>query len=349
MIGGGPAGAAAALTLAKLGVRTAVLESKARPVWKIGETLAPESRQVLQSLGVWEAFLENGHRPSWGASSAWGSEELAEKELIFNPHGSAWQLDRARFESLLQEKAIGAGAEIQRGAAVSSLRRDGEQWEIHTETGRMRARWLIDASGRASVVARHLGLRRLALDQLVSIYTVASAEGDEDSRTLVEAGASGWWYSALMPGGRRTIAWQTDADLLAGEDWRETAWLSRQIEAAHHLRSLLEHHRYSFPDRPRLTSAQSARIEPASGSFWIAVGDAAQSFDPLSGQGLFHALASGHRAAKELVEASPNGGSLRAYAGWLEQTWNRFVSGRKTFYQAERRWPDEPFWRRRQG
>jgi 2-polyprenyl-6-methoxyphenol hydroxylase-like FAD-dependent oxidoreductase len=98
VIGGGPAGAAAAMTLAKLGLRTTLLESRVAPVWKIGETLAPESRQILLALGVWNQFEKGGHLPSVGNCSVWGSDDILFKDFIFNRHGCAFQLDRARFE-----------------------------------------------------------------------------------------------------------------------------------------------------------------------------------------------------------------------------------------------------------
>lgn len=349
VIGGGPAGAAAALMLGRLGLRATILEGKPAPVWKIGETLAPESRQVLQSLGVWDAFLEDGHLPSWGSFSVWGGEAQTERDFIFNPHGCGWQLDRARFETLLQERAEAAGAEIRRGAAVSALERRGEAWELIAGKHRLRARWLIDASGRACVVARRLGQQRVALDQLVSVYAMAIAaeRRDADSRTFVEARPTGWWYSALMPGDRRTVAWQTDGDFVSAGHWREPAWFHQQIQETRRLKDLLHEHRYSFSQAPRLTSAQSARIEPACGEFWLAVGDAAQSFDPLSGQGIFHALLSGHHAAKAIVDGWSGDGDVPGYAGWLDLLWTRFLTARKAFYGAERRWPDEAFWLRR--
>ena len=95
VIGGGPAGAVAAFELASNGLKTILLESEISPAPKIGETLPPEARSVLQSLGLWEAFLDDGHLASVGICSAWNSAALAERDFIFNPYGCGWQLDRA--------------------------------------------------------------------------------------------------------------------------------------------------------------------------------------------------------------------------------------------------------------
>lgn len=350
VIGAGPAGAATALNLAALGVHCVVIESKPEPVWKIGETLAPESRQVLQSLAVWDDFVRQGHLPSWGAFSSWGRDGLMEKDFIFNPHGCGWQLDRQRFETFLQVKAQAAGASLWQGSPVTALQRDGDAWQLTVDKRTLRAQWLVDASGRASIVARQLGSRRLVLDQFVSIHAIASAThpGDEDARTYVEARPSGWWYSALMPGHRRTVAWQTDADLLPPKHRHDPLWLWKLAQEAPGLKGILDEHGYHFSGVPRLTSAQSARIAPACGQGWLAVGDAAQAYDPLTGQGLLHALRSGQRAATVLAENWPCKGEATAgYAQWLEDLWNRYLNGRKLTYQAEDRWIEDPFWKRR--
>ena len=72
------------------------------------------------------------------------------------------------------------------------------------------------------------------------------------------------------------------------------------------------------------------------------------SFDPLSSQGLFHALYTGRRAADAARRAlAGEADALAAYADELEPVWGAYRFHRAAFYGAERRWPDAPFWRRR--
>jgi flavin-dependent dehydrogenase len=351
VIGGGPAGTLTALTLARLGVQVAVVERHANPVWKIGETLAPESTPFLHRVGISSATLrDEGHLPSPGNCSAWGSNHLACKDFISNPHGDGWQLDRVRFETMLQNLAEAAGATMLRACQAHEFVRDRNHWELNLGDQQLRARWLVDASGRRAVVARRLGISRSALDQLVSVYTTHSSENetDLDARTYIEACQKGWWYTARMPGGRRTVAFQTDADLLPGQEWRSPSWFLEQIRKTNHIGALLERHAYSIDGPPQLTSAHSGKLNAYHGDGWIAVGDAAHCFDPLAGQGLFTAILSGHYGAMAIAKAwRSSRNAFFEYAAALDGVWRQFVLRRGEVYSLERRWLESPFWKRR--
>ena len=81
---------------------------------------------------------------------------------------------------------------------------------------------------------------------------------------------------------------------------------------------------------------------------WLLVGDAAMTWDPLSGQGICKALESGMRAARAIDRAlDGETRSLEDYAQWTRDRFGSYLQSRAKYYRAERRWPDAPFWRRR--
>ena len=101
IVGGGPSGAATALSLTRGGLSVSVLERTRYEEMRIGETVAPAIRNPLGALGLWERFLEAQHNPSHANRSAWGSPEIHYQDFIFNPYGLGWHLDRRRFDRML--------------------------------------------------------------------------------------------------------------------------------------------------------------------------------------------------------------------------------------------------------
>ena len=344
IVGAGVAGCAAAITLARSGVRTLLLETQPAPFFQIGETLPPAAKPLLRDLGLWEAFQASGHRPSYGSVSVWGTDEPFNLDFIFDPNGHGWQLDRVVFNKSLRSAAVASGASLRMIESVTQITRETDgAWNLLADHP-LRARWVIDATGRRSAVARLLGARRQAVDSLVARYgcfAPSSPGADQDSRTHVEAVAEGWWYSALTPSGKRVAAFLTDGDLLP------EASIEDLLVNTQHMRGLLEG--YAPCSGPHTTAAQSARLDPFMGEGWIAVGDAALSFDPLSSQGMLTALYTGLRGGQAI--AGDLGGDTRLIAEFhsrLNTVWQTYLHNRLSHYAMEPRWPDSPFWARRQ-
>lgn len=356
--GGGPAGAAVALTLlGRTRLTVAVVERSDYAAPRVGETLSPGARGLLGYLGVWEGFRAAGHRPSLGTSAAWGGPEVATRDFLFSPYGPGWHLDRRRFDAGLAGAVEAAGGAVWRRTRIDRVdRAAGGGWRLGLRGAggrhRVTARFLVDATGRTASLARRLGARRVALDGLVGVTGVlgfpafpAAAPGD--AFTLVEAVETGWWYSAPLPGGELAVALMSDGDLIhAGGRAREDAW--RRALAA--TGPTAERARGGTPVRPlAVGSARGGRLDPVAGDGWAAVGDAAASHDPLSASGIARALDSGARAAVAIHARLERGDEapLAAYAERQRRDFEVYCDTWARYYQIEQRWPGAPFWRRR--
>ena len=337
IVGAGVAGCALALVLARRGCSVALLEREPADGLRVGEHLAPDGRAALERLGLGAAFAADAHLPCSVVAAAWGQAEPAERDYLFNAFGPGWNLDRARFERMLTDAVQRAGARLWRPARLRALQRAAGGWQLAIEHGgaprHLMATMLVDASGRAAVVARRLGSRRLRVDRLVARvgWYRTPAGSPRPARLLVEAVADGWWYTAPLPGSRLVAACLGDrrAGTAVPPHVRASLRGCRQIAGA-------------------VCAAHSGRTVPVAGDGWLAIGDAATAFDPLSSRGMAHALDAGQRAAAIVARAlEGDPAALAAYAAAVDAEWLAYLGERLMIYRQETRWRDAPFWQSR--
>lgn len=223
-------------------------------------------------------------------------------------------------------------------------------WSVNFTSGgevrTCRAAFVVLAAGR--VAPPGLSAQRIRDDRLVAVVRYLDAGGSRISRTRtwVEAAPNGWWYAARLPSEVLVAAFFTDADLLPRRSHNpEVMWTSLLGSAPLSAAALAGQTPRSLP---KLVAAASWRRERVAGDRWVAVGDAAMAFDPLSGQGIYRALESGMLAAEAVRRFFE--GERRAmleFAAWVATTYENYRRQRLRMYSLEQRWPAAPFWSRR--
>jgi flavin-dependent dehydrogenase len=351
VVGGGPAGAAAALALADLGRSVAIIHRPGRQEPRVGETVPPAIMRQLVQLGLWEVFMADGHASAPGTVVSWGSATPYGNDFIFDPYGSGWHLDRARFETMLVGAAIASGADRYESRRLDCRHSNTEGWLIRLPgppLRTVRATWAIDASGRAAHLARRQGVGRNRCDRLVGLVRFYAAPMTTDPRTFIEACEIGWWYAAALPDSRAVTVLFTDADLLPhGRLKLEQCW--NELLATTDL--VGDHLSASTSASPLYTAAAcSGILSSCAGEDWLAIGDASQSWDPLSGQGITRALTSAMQAADVIAHSNRDGQSaLEDYAARAQREYRDYLVMRSATYRRETRWRQNPFWRLRAG
>jgi len=342
--GGGSAGSVAALDLSRRGFRVALIEQSAYENDRVGETLPPQMRKPLMELGVWGRFLSSEPLESYGIRSSWETPAARHRDFLFNPYGCGWHVDRARFDAMLADAAAGAGAELLLSAHVKSCTMTGDQCQIDVVRDNIHvtfsARVLVDATGRKALLASRLRAQADVADRLIAAVTFCELS-EPAQWALIEAVEEGWWYSAPLPGGRMVFAYMTDSDL-----WNAGIW-HKLIELAP---LTFERAGSRYIATPSLVvSAGSLVRRPVVGANWIATGDAALAFDPLSGQGVLKSIETGTRCAEAIAgyfKGDP--GAFKSYDNWVQETYQGYLSVRRQFYGTVRHWPNSQFWKRRQ-
>ena len=280
---------------------------------------------------------------------------LQNNEFIFSLGGNGWHVDRMRFDRMLLDCAREVGTQIWSGFRTtdSEFAEDyGWRLTLCGPAGRqeVESRFVVDATGRSAAFAVQHGARRLAWDRLIGVFARFKFSANTvpaDPRTLVEAQEDGWWYSALTPDGCMVVAWMSDADLIRARALRVAGnWLN------HLHRSKLTQARVAqgSPELPpRLQAAQSQSLTKTSGPGWLAVGDAASTLDPLSSQGIRKALYTGKLASFVAIDCLTGRPSAQSrYDSLLVRDYHHYNETKTWFYALEKRWPQSPFWSRRQ-
>ena len=358
VIGGGPAGSAAAIALlgGPGGRSVAIVSREPTHHFRVGESVPPVFARALEPLGLRHDFERAAHLAARGTCSAWGTSDLEFADDWMRASGHAYHLDRAQFDRMLATRAVGSGARAFSGCRVLTHHRTADGgWRLTYSAsdgtrGEIDGHFVIDASGRQAWFARKHGAQRVGIDQLVGVAGVFHSTAPPPAcleYALVEAAESGWWYAAALPGGRRIAAWMSDGDLVHREKmWRSDRWRERLLASRFARHAIAADDACAVEVHP----AASCRLNRTSGDGWMAIGDAASAYDPLASAGLLTAVTSGIASA-HVVDRYLSGdrSTLVAYDAEVSRRFGVFVAQRRQQYLRERRWDQSPFWMRRHG
>jgi flavin-dependent dehydrogenase len=358
VVGGGPAGSAASIRLLRHGRSVILLERSGYDRPRFGEQLSPPAQPVLAELIPDQATLTAAHGRSHGITMSWGDVDTRYTDYLFEPYGFGYRLDRARFDAdLAAEVARTGGTLVTRTRATSIARADGG-WTVtavgdHGQTAELRARFLVDATGRAAFVGRHLGSRRRQFDRLIGVSGTQPPGEDIGERLVLESTETGWWYAIAMPSGQMAAVFMTDADVVRGRSGAIRDLWQRELQRTRLIRAMLP----ALPGRTRASMdpptltvrpADTSVLQPMHGDSWVAVGEAGVALDPLSGRGILDALESGLTAGTAVDRAlDGETATLDEFARERRDQFYRCLAERREVYRQEQRWQESRFWLRR--
>ena len=336
VVGGGPAGLATAAALLRDGLTVVVIERTDYHSLRVGEHVPPGAKPLLASLGSRCARIGR-HASCPGIRSVWGKREPADRDYLFHPHGEGMNLSRPAFDLSLAALVERLGADVVTDARVHSISRSNGSWDIsfaqHDTASEIQADIVIDATGRAASIAKRLGARPIVYDDLIGIVGRVTGPSPRHSLLFIEALESGWWYSAGLADGTIIATFLTDSDLVdTSKSGRLSSW-QKQLQASDITASRVVANGGDL----HIRTARTQRLDVAEGEGWLAVGDAAMSFDPLSSEGISKGLEWGRKAA-ELAAAFCRGDRLAApaYRQPLNEAFSDYLVTRYRYYAAEK-------------
>lgn len=347
VVGGGPAGACAAMRLAALGHRVCLVERRAFPRRHVGESLSPGIVGLLEQLGVWERVRSAALLRRTGARVRWGEGPLEQRE-----EGTWLLVDRGELDSLLLEVVRERGVQVLQPAAARAARQEAEGWRLRVEVQggaavEVVARLLVDASGRAGFLP---GRRQAWGPRMVALHGYLHGEALPDS-ACVEAGPEGWYWGAPLPSGCFSAMVFVDPESLPPGGCQALEPLLRGALARSELLAACAE--APLLGRVRARDATCQADTAPIGQSWLKLGEAGFTLDPLSSTGVEKALRMslvGSAVAHTLLVCPERAElAVRFYTERQRESLEQHTAWTAAFYQQPQRYADRPFWRRRAG
>lgn len=334
VLGAGPAGAAVALGLKRLGYGVQVVSE-----WRRFAAVEGISQRVLDGLrqaGLLKAKAcvnaASPRRVNWNGITQGFNQEFL--------------VDRPTFDAAIREDLHAAGIELIE-ARVRSTESSAYGHQLQIEPGTLlHADFLVEARGRQAPLG---GRRRRGPETLSLLNQWQAEEGSPAS--AVESLSDGWAWMARLTDGR--CYWQITLDAGANDlpskerlaHWcavrRGQSPLVRELFGAQALHPATVHAR----------SSTATLFHEVAGINWLRVGDAAMAVDPLSGNGIFQSLSSALQAPAVIntLLQRPERAELarRFHQQRVEQLFLRFARTGRDFYAMEQSWPEQAFWQSR--
>ncbi|MGB8839506.1 MAG: FAD-dependent oxidoreductase, partial [Aliidongia sp.] len=254
ILGGGPAGAAAAIACRRAGLDTLLIEQREEcPLDReeAEETIGPECVRLLRRLGIDCA----------GSATPFSGIALNPDRWRFGGGVpvAGFHLRRSWLDRVLRQTAVGAGAVLRMGVRLNNVERAGASgFRLDSDCGTITARWVIDASGRRHWLARRFRLYRRRLSPpLIAWRDILHDHGRSDAFARFQPEAEGWVFLA-------------------------------EITRQRIVRTRLRTAGSGSPASDRPATAHNASwclIRPLAGAGWFLVGEAAGALDPAAGSG----------------------------------------------------------------
>jgi flavin-dependent dehydrogenase len=329
VVGGGPAGAAAATGCASAGLDVVLVKASDRPSDRPGEALHPGVEPLLERLGVGEALAEAGFLRHPGLWVGWRGPDRF--ECFGGDDTGPWlgyQAPRRVFDAMLLARAEAAGARVWRGCrAMGAVLNDCRIGGVATSRGGIPAGTVIDASGRRHWLARQLGrpVARISPRLVVAYGHVLGSRPDLDQAPALRADERGWTWTARVE--RTVYAW-VRLDVVRGPAWNAVPEsLSGLVPRG----------------RPRAADMTWRIATSPAGPGFFTCGDAGAVLDPSGSHGVLRALMSGMLAAEVTVEIAAGRQdereSAEAYGRWLTDWFCHDTARLHALYQVFPSWP----------
>ncbi|HEX7831589.1 MAG TPA: NAD(P)/FAD-dependent oxidoreductase [Thermoanaerobaculia bacterium] len=339
VVGGGPAGTTAATLLAQQGFSVTLLERERFPRFQIGESLLPYNNDLFTRLGVEDQLLAGDFFPKFGAYFVTGDGQIGYRfrfdQRLSDPYRRSFQVKRAQFDDMLLKNAEKHGVDVRQETPVTSI--DLSDPNKVVVNGDLDARFIVDASGHASVVGSRVtqredvpSLKKIAF--FAHYKNVPRPEGRDAGNTVIVILKNAWFWLIPVSEDVMSVGLVVDRDhvvkcglepqQLLEQTIAGSSWVAEKMKDAERITQVYARKDFSF------------RMKNMVGPNYALVGDAGGFLDPIFSTGVFMAMKSADLATSGVAERLRGGSmtTLRAYEREMQQGLDKYLRFIEKFY-----------------
>ena len=316
VIGGGPAGSTAATLLARKGHKVIALEKERHPRFHIGESLLPMNLPVFERLGVLDKVRALGvykGGADFEADNDRGYNTYAFARAIGSSPPHAYQVWRQDFDKMLYDHARDSGADAREGQEVLGVEQANPRestLRVRGDDGReysIRARYVVDASGRDALLSSKKKLRRKNHEhQSAAIFGhfrgATPRPGEDAGNISIYRFGHGWIWMIPLPDGVMSVGAVCRPEYLKQRKGRTVEFLLETLRQNTACWKRLENAAL-LGNEVRVTGNYSYDSARMGGPGWVLVGDAFAFLDPVFSTGVYLAMSGAELAAQVVDEA----------------------------------------------
>ncbi len=311
VIGGGPGGACVSSYVARAGHKVLLIEKEEFPRFRIGESLLPYSMEIFQELGFYKDLSSGKYIQKNGAS--FYDTELDEGVYFdFSNNGKAkfphaYEVLRSEFDKDFLDFAKNSGVEVRQPETFQDCELHEDFVSVKTNSGQYKSRFIIDASGQASIVSKKFQTKKINNIYHNNFALYAHFE-DVDRSHLKSPGDisigilkdSAWSWVIPFQGNVSSVGIVAKKDqvreLKKREDFfeeclNENKWFGALLKNAKRNGEF------------KVSSNFSHKSETFCAERWASVGDAMSFLDPVFSSGVHVSLKSAQIISKNLIHS----------------------------------------------
>lgn len=365
IIGGGPAGCATALALQQkakqlelnLTITLCTAPVTSSPV--IGETVPPILSQYLRELDAETVLNQDTHLVCPGSISIWQDDTPGYNDFLFTPVGNGYHLNRAKFNAQLINTCQQKQITVLENSRLTQLSKEGPGFQLelrnNNQTTMHYCDFIVDATGHNRSVVSKLEIAQNNFDQVVSLcafYTLPDTER-KAANTIVSSAQHGWWYGTQLPENKALISLCTDSQALKEQQLANSqTWYESFTSTQWFYQQCCQQFGYELPlpEKIFLRPSPSDILSNVIGDNWLAVGDAASSYDSISSAGItksiIHGSIAGEAMATSFFECSRE--PLKSYQYEVFKDFNQYIQQHQMHYHSGgSKFEHSGFWGRR--